>query len=101
MRDCFVLLVHILITRCPARQARRAAARPGPKGPAKELITAVLEMKQRNPSWGVPANRAAGRISVRRGNRQGCGSPDLGAVLSTRLGRRESLVAQLSRPHER
>jgi transposase InsO family protein len=28
--------------------------RPGPKGPAKELITAVLEMKRRNPSWGCP-----------------------------------------------
>src|SRR5947208_12772407 len=26
--------------------------RPGPKGPAKELIDAVVEMKRRNPSWG-------------------------------------------------
>src|SRR6516162_4288447 len=28
--------------------------RPGPKGPAKELIDAVVEMKRRNPSWGCP-----------------------------------------------
>ena len=26
--------------------------RPGPKGPAQELIDAVVEMKRRNPTWG-------------------------------------------------
>ena len=28
--------------------------RPGPKGPEKELIGAVVEMKRRNPNWGSP-----------------------------------------------
>ena len=28
--------------------------RPGPKGPTKELIDAVVEMKRRNPGWGCP-----------------------------------------------
>src|SRR5205809_7280140 len=28
--------------------------RPGPKGPDKELIEAVVQMKQRNPAWGCP-----------------------------------------------
>ena len=28
--------------------------RPGPKGPNKELIEAVVQMKQRNPTWGCP-----------------------------------------------
>ncbi len=28
--------------------------KPGPKGPSAELIHAVVEMKQRNPSWGCP-----------------------------------------------
>jgi putative transposase len=28
--------------------------RPGPKGPAKELKDAVVEMKRRNPRWGCP-----------------------------------------------
>ena len=28
--------------------------KPGPKGPSAELIRAVVEMKQRNPSWGCP-----------------------------------------------
>jgi hypothetical protein len=28
--------------------------RPGPKGPTKELIDTVVEMKRRNPGWGCP-----------------------------------------------
>jgi hypothetical protein len=28
--------------------------KPGPKGPRPEVIAAVLDMKQRNPSWGCP-----------------------------------------------
>ncbi len=28
--------------------------KPGPKGPSVELVRAVVEMKQRNPSWGCP-----------------------------------------------
>lgn len=35
---------------------------PGPKGPAKELIDAVLEMKRRNPGWGCP--RIAQQIAL-------------------------------------
>jgi transposase InsO family protein len=27
---------------------------PGPKGPSRELINAIVETKQRNPSWGCP-----------------------------------------------
>jgi putative transposase len=32
-------------------------AKPGPKGPPAELIRAVVEMKQRNPTWGMSSNR--------------------------------------------
>src|SRR5215831_11090668 len=28
--------------------------KPGPKGPTEELIRAVFEMKERNPTWGCP-----------------------------------------------
>jgi hypothetical protein len=28
--------------------------KPGPKGPTAELVRAVIEMKQRNPTWGCP-----------------------------------------------
>ena len=36
--------------------------RPGPKGPNKELIEAVVQMKQRNPTWGCP--RIAQQIAL-------------------------------------
>ena len=36
--------------------------KPGPKGPSKELVKAVIEMKQRNPSWGCP--RIAQQIAL-------------------------------------
>ena len=36
--------------------------RPGPKGPKKELIDAVVEMKRRNPRWGCP--RIAQQIAL-------------------------------------
>src|SRR5262245_58531861 len=28
--------------------------KPGPKGPAEDMIAAVVEMKKRNPNWGLP-----------------------------------------------
>ena len=40
----------------------RRGRRPGPKGPTKELIDAVVEMKRRNPGWGCP--RLAEQIAV-------------------------------------
>jgi hypothetical protein len=36
--------------------------RPGPKGPRKELIDAVVEMKRRNPTWGC--KRIAQQIAL-------------------------------------
>ena len=36
--------------------------RPGPKGPNKELIEAVVQMKLRNPAWGCP--RIAQQITL-------------------------------------
>ena len=32
----------------------RQKTKPGPKGPTADLIRAVVEMKQRNPTWGCP-----------------------------------------------
>ncbi len=40
----------------------RRRGRPGPKGPNKELIEAVVQMKQRNPTWGCP--RIAQQIAL-------------------------------------
>jgi len=40
----------------------RRRSRPGPKGPDKDLIDAVVAMKRHNPSWGCP--RIAQQISL-------------------------------------
>ena len=37
-------------------------AKPGPKGPTADLIRAVIDMKQRNPTWGCP--RIAEQINL-------------------------------------
>ena len=31
--------------------------KPGPKGPSRDVIAAVVDMKQRNPMWGCPRSR--------------------------------------------
>ena len=36
--------------------------KPGPKGPTQEVLAAVVDMKQRNPTWGSP--RIAEQIAV-------------------------------------
>ena len=40
----------------------KRGCQPGPKGPNKELIDAVVEMKRRNPNWGCP--RIAQQITL-------------------------------------
>lgn len=74
--------------------------RPGPKGPSKELIDAIVEFKRRNPRVGCP--RIAQEIAhafginidkdiVRRGARE---------ARSTRSGNRWSVLAELYRAYE-
>jgi transposase InsO family protein len=54
--------------RAPNRKYRmlfsplRRRQRPGPKGPQKELVGSVVEMKRRNPNWGCP--RIAQQIAL-------------------------------------
>ena len=40
----------------------KCRTKPGPKGPSRDLICAVVEMKQRNPRWGCP--RIAQQIAL-------------------------------------
>jgi len=42
--------------------SRKQKAKPGPKGPDADVIRAIVEMKQRNPSWGCP--RIAQQINL-------------------------------------
>jgi hypothetical protein len=74
--------------------------RPGPKGPDKELINAVVVMKRRNPNWGCP--RIAQQIALAFGVEidKGCGPSDPKRSLPAGIGFGRSLLAHLSRPHE-
>src|SRR5438093_66262 len=71
--------------------------RPGPKGPTKELIDAVVEMKRRNRTWGLQTNCPATYLGIRRRHRQRRGPPDSGNTLpsGSRIGR--SVLAFLYR----
>ena len=40
----------------------RGGKKPGPKGPSREVIDAIVEMKQRNPRYGCP--RIAQQINL-------------------------------------
>ena len=46
--------------------------KPGPRGPSRDVVAAVLDMKRRNPTWGLSAHRAADRLGVRHRHQQRC-----------------------------
>jgi hypothetical protein len=75
--------------------------KPGPKGPSAELVHAVVEMKQRNPNWGLSANRTTDRLGVPHPTRQRRGSQDSRPSLPARTGLRWSRLADFPGPHER
>src|SRR5215472_12057101 len=64
LRPSTLLLFHHVLTKRKYRMlfSSECGGRPSPKGPAKELIDAVVEMKRRNPTWGCP--RIAQQITL-------------------------------------
>jgi len=56
LKPSTILAFHRALVRWKDRLlfSPRWRARPGPRGPAPELITAIVEMKRRNPRWGCP-----------------------------------------------
>jgi hypothetical protein len=40
----------------------KAPKKPGPKGPSRDVMAAVVDMKRRNPTWGCP--RSAQQIAL-------------------------------------
>ena len=60
-------------------------SKPGPKGPRKELIDAVVQMKQLNPTWGCP--RIAQQMALAFDILDGKGEPP------TRLRRDQSPIS--------
>src|SRR5215475_9802400 len=64
LKPSTLLHFHKMLTKQKYRLlfSSRRVRRPGPKGPTKELIDAVVEMKRRNRSWGC--KRIAQQIAL-------------------------------------
>src|SRR5215467_2691347 len=64
LKPSTLLHLHSLLCKPKYRMlfSPRHRRRPGPKGPNKDLIEAVVAMKRRNPGWGCP--RIAQQISL-------------------------------------
>ena len=64
LKPSTLLHLHHVLTKRKYRMlfSSQRGCRPGPKGPAKELIDAVVEIKRRNPTWGCP--RIAQQITL-------------------------------------
>ena len=48
--------------KCRRLFSSKRPTKPGPKGPSQDVIAAVVDMKQRNPTWGCP--RIAQQIAL-------------------------------------
>ncbi len=64
MKPSTLLRLHRALTKRKYRQlfSSEVSKRPGPKGPAQDVMAAVVDMKQRNPTWGCP--RIAQQIAL-------------------------------------
>jgi len=58
------LRLHRSLTQRKYRRlfSSKGPAKPGPKGPSQDVIAVVVDMKQRNPTWGCP--RIAQQITL-------------------------------------
>ena len=64
LKPSTLLNLHRVLTKRKYRLlfSPKCGRRPGPKGPTKQLIDAVVKMKRRNPTWGCP--RIAQQIAM-------------------------------------
>jgi transposase InsO family protein len=64
LKPSTLLRFHRALTTGKYRQLFSSTCRkkPGPKGPSQEVMAAIVDMKQRNPTWGCP--RIAQQITL-------------------------------------
>jgi putative transposase len=64
LKPSTLLRLHRALTTRKYRRlfSSKVRKKPGPKGPSREVIAAVIDMKQRNPTWGCP--RIAQQITL-------------------------------------
>ncbi len=75
--------------------------KPGPKGPSKELIQAIVEMEATEPPLRVPEDCTAALEGVWYRDRQGRGEAGSCEVLLATARRRRSVLAGVHRPRKR
>ena len=81
LRPSTLLTFHQALVRGKYRRLFSSSARPkkpGPKGPSESLIRASVELKSRNPRFGVPADCAHHLADVRGRHRQERRAPRAG-----------------------
>ena len=102
LKPSTLLHFHHLLTKRKYRMlfSSKRGRRPGAKGPAKELIDAVIELKRRNPTWGCPRIAQQITLAFGVGYRQGRGAPDSWKTLPPRVRIWRSVLADLSRSGE-
>src|SRR5262245_33319956 len=64
LKPSTLLRFHRALTTRKYRQlfSSTKQTKPGPKGPSREVMAAIVDMKQRNPTWGCP--RSAQQITL-------------------------------------
>lgn len=64
LKPSTLLSLHRALTKRKYQRlfSSKVPTKPGPKGPSQEVIAAVVDMKQRNPTWGCP--RIAQQIAL-------------------------------------
>ena len=64
LKPSTLLSLHRALTKRKCRRlfSPQIRKKPGPKGPSQDVMAAVVDMKQRNPTWGCP--RIAQQIAL-------------------------------------
>src|SRR2546425_5037253 len=99
-RPSTLLHFHYMLTKRKYHMlfSPKRGRQPGPRGPAKELFDAVVEMKRRNPGWGCP--RIAEQITLAFGVDIDKDVADFRKAFSAGIRVGRSFLAHLSRPDE-
>ena len=81
IRPSTLLRFHQLVKQRKYRRLYSSCAtgKPSPKAPSKELINAIVDMKQRNPNFGCP--RATDQSCIGHQHQQGCCQANSGSTL--------------------
>ena len=90
LKPSTLLTLHRALTKRKYRLlfSTKVPTKPGPKGPSRETVAAVVDMKRRNPSWGCPRIAQQIAIGLRHSDQQGrsAADPRRAVPAGTRLG---------------